>query len=133
MIRGAGPYTLGTSMSPRPSRRQALYLAAGACALGLLGGCSRHRLRVEPPQFQARMAQVAGVDPSNVTLRVELVAYNPNGFELYAREILATLSLQGQQVASANIQLGQVLPPQTPLSGRTSSTRASGAISTRIC
>jgi hypothetical protein len=101
-----------------PLRSPARTLAASVLTIGLAlaafscGG--RYRERLEPPTFQARVAEFAGADGNSVGIRLEMTAYNPNLDELYAREMNATLAIAGQTIAIARVTFSQMLPPQRP-------------------
>ncbi len=100
----------------RPLSRRTFCITAVALALASAAGCGgRYREVVEPPQLTARIAQYAGADDSTVSLRLELTAYNPNPFDLWAETMNATLSIAGQQVGVARVTFEQVLPAQRPL------------------
>lgn len=101
-----------------PSRRFALSLALAlpaAAALAACGGHSRVRNNVEPPQVTARIAQFVSADATMVTVRVELVAYNPNPFELEARRMNAVIAIAGQNIDTLEVTMREVMPPRAPM------------------
>lgn len=59
-----------------------------ACALSL-SACSKP----EPPKITPRSATVTTVDARGLGMKLELDAYNPNGFPLVARSVSGTLTL----------------------------------------
>lgn len=101
-----------------PSRRFALSLALALPAVALITACGGHRRvrnNVEPPQVQARIAQFVGADGNSVTVRVELVAYNPNPFELHARRMNAVIAIAGSNIETLEVTMNEVMPPQAPI------------------
>lgn len=65
--------------------------------------------------MQARMVQFLGASGSQGSLRLELVSYNPNGFDLYAQNLRATLSIAGQNYGALEAEFQQRLPSRRPL------------------
>jgi hypothetical protein len=104
-------------MEPRRRSRRtlALFLLAAMAGLATASCGGEYREVVEPVQFQARVAQFVGADGNSIGIRLELTAYNPNPFELYAREMDATLAIAGQTIAIARVTFNQMLPPQRPV------------------
>lgn len=86
-------------------RRRAL--AALGCG-ALIAACP---LSIEPPQLRTRRAEFTGVDGDDLQFRVELDAYNPNGFELAVRRLDARLVLDGHDAGSSVTSLSVSLPP----------------------
>jgi hypothetical protein len=62
--------------------------------------------------LQARATQLTAADATNLTLHVEMVAYNPNPFPVLAQGASAAVSLQGTPLGNVNANLMQELPPQ---------------------
>lgn len=78
------------------SRREALGLAL-PLALALLlasagAGCSKPK----PPQLTPRSAKVTKLDLAGVDLRVEMEAFNPNGFDLAVRRVTGHVVIDGK-------------------------------------
>jgi hypothetical protein len=95
--------------------RRSFTLIAASLGLAAAGCGGRYRENVEPPVLTARVAQYAGADANAVSLRLELTAYNPNPFDLWADSLNATLTVAGQQVGVAHVTFAQVLPAGRPL------------------
>ena len=58
-------------------------LVAGACSKPL------------PPQLTPKEAKVTSVDPTGFDMRVKMEAFNPNGFELSVRSVVAHVVVDG--------------------------------------
>lgn len=79
-------------------------LAAGACQ------------KPQPPQLTPKEARITAVDLSGFDMRVKLDAFNPNGFELSVRSVVAHVVVDGTR------DLGTVtapLPFNLPANART--------------
>ncbi|MDP3274872.1 MAG: LEA type 2 family protein [Deltaproteobacteria bacterium] len=70
---------------------------------------------IESPQIQARAVQFMGGNGGAIVMRVELVGYNPNTFALYATQLHAQLSIQGQSLGRADATFSQMMPARRPL------------------
>jgi hypothetical protein len=96
---------------------------SGACAvLAVLGTLGQSCILsgvvpsvVEPPPMQARAVQFLGANGAQSSVRLELVAYNPNSFALYAQNLRATLSVAGHNYGVLEAEFHQQLPSRRPL------------------
>lgn len=70
---------------------------------------------VEAPPLQVRAVQFLGTSGAQGSVRLELVSYNPNTFDLYAQNLRATLSVAGQNFAVLEAEFAQQLPSRRPL------------------
>ena len=81
----------------------------------VLFGCGGQLRRIEPPQIQTRVAEFQSADQSQLIIRLEMTAYNPNTVELSARGVNAVIAMGGQPIGTATVEMQQTLPPQAPL------------------
>ena len=72
-------------------RRSALALVFALVALSAAGACSKP----QPPQLTPKEAKVTSVDLTGFDMRVKMEAFNPNGFDLSVRSVVAHVVVDG--------------------------------------
>lgn len=74
-------------------RRGALSLVVALLALSATGACSKP----QPPQLTPKEAKITSVDVTGFDMRVKVEAFNPNGFDLSVRTVVAHVVVDGTQ------------------------------------
>lgn len=117
----------GLDRTPRQARAgarrglvsQALLLLSAAI---VLGGCGS---RPQVPTVTPRATQVTGLVANGLAMRIDLLVYNPNGYDLTVRSMSGRVTAQGtdlgtiQHAQQINLPAGQNIPssPTSPSPG----------------